>query len=232
MKEITWRPISEQVQKIVPPPVPVRDVIPDWYKNTPKFNENKSGKSDPYELSPTFKACSPFLDPFMTGYVQTTWCDIFLETDGSEYKWRYSGGPEIMGIRDQPVKHLPEMPGLNSTEFTWKQVWIPQLPSGYSMLYTHPFNRYELPFLSLTGIVDNDKYFMENVANHPFLVRDGFSGYIPQGTPMFQMIPIKREAWKGMVSSFDPALSVQFERVRNFFFGGYKRLYWQRKSYS
>lgn len=230
MKEIKWRPISEEVQLIVPKPIPVAQDIPDWYKNVPKFQDRKNARSDPFELKPTLKACAPFLDPFMTGYVQRTWCDIYIEADGEDYKWRYAGGPEIMGVREGQ-KYLPQMQGMNSQEFVWKQVWIPELPRGYSMLYTHPFNRYELPYLSLTGIIDNDHYFMENVANHPFLVRDGFSGYLPQGSPMFQMIPVKRDAWRSQFLDFDYRLTRHFKQVRNSFFDGYKKLYWQRKSY-
>lgn len=230
MKEIIWRPISDDVELVVPKPIPTRQSMPDWYKRTPKFHDDKSGKGDPTELAPTFKACMPFLDPFMTGYVQETWCDIYIEAEGDNYKWRYAGGPEIMGTR-QAHKYLPSIDGFNTTEFTWKQVWIPQLPNGYSMIYTHPFNRYELPFLSLTGIIDNDRYYMENVANHPFFIRDGFSGLIPQGTPMFQMIPIKRETWESSFRSYEHSSTIQFRRVRNYFFDGYKRLFWQRKHY-
>jgi len=30
------------------------------------------------------------------------------------------------------------------------------MPAGYSLLITHPFNRHDLPFVTLTGLVDAD----------------------------------------------------------------------------
>jgi hypothetical protein len=229
-KPIVWRPISEDVARIVPPPAPTRHLTPEWFRKAPKFDGHLSSRSDPQALTPTFKACVPFIDAMTAGYCQTTWCDIFIEANGDEYKWRFAGGPEIMGTRSGP-KHLPKVQGFNDVEFVWRQVWIPQLPPGYSMLYTHPLNRLDLPFISLTGIIDNDAYYMENVANHPFFIRDGFSGYIPQGTPMFQMIPIKRECWSSDFKDFDVSLTSQFRQVRNHFFDGYKKLFWSKKTY-
>ncbi len=99
------------------------------------------------------------------------------------------------------------------------------------MIYTHPFNRYDLPFLSLTGIIDNDTYYMENLANHPFFVREGFVGIIPKGTPMLQMIPIKRDRWSSKFEKYDEDLKIRFQDLRKYFTDGYKKLYWNKKEY-
>jgi hypothetical protein len=37
-------------------------------------------------------------------------------------------------------------------------LWIIEAPDGYAVLFTHPFNRFDLPFTTLTGLVDCDRY--------------------------------------------------------------------------
>ena len=44
--------------------------------------------------------------------------------------------------------------------------WTFEMPAGYSLLITHPFNRHDLPFVTLTGLVDADSY-CDNFINFP-----------------------------------------------------------------
>jgi hypothetical protein len=73
--------------------------------------------------------------------------------------------------------------------------WAIELPPGYSLLVTHPINRPDLPFVTLTGLVDADRY-RDNFINFPAHWRDpNFQGVLPKGTPLAQCLPIKREEW-------------------------------------
>jgi hypothetical protein len=73
--------------------------------------------------------------------------------------------------------------------------WTFEVPAGYSLLITHPFNRHDLPFVTLTGLVDADAY-RDNFINFPAHWRDlEFSGVLPKGTPVAQCVPIRRDAW-------------------------------------
>jgi hypothetical protein len=137
-----------------------------------------------------------------------------------------------MEHRPKEKQHFPTPHSFSPQEFTWKQPWIPQLPDGYSMIYTHPFNNFELPFMNLTAIIDNDKFYMENNTNHPFFIKENFKGVIPKGTPYMQMIPIKRDSWCSKTTSYDELLSLSVRKIRQFFVGGYKRLYWSKKDYT
>jgi len=75
--------------------------------------------------------------------------------------------------------------------------WTIESPPGYSLLITHPVNRHDLPFTTLTGLVDCDLY-KDNFINFPAHWRDlAFSGVLPKGTPLAQCIPVKREFWTG-----------------------------------
>jgi len=118
-------------------------------------------------------------------------------------------------------------------ECSWRQPWTPVLPKGYSMLITHPLNRMDLPFQTLSGIVDYDDFCVEIFPNNiPFYIYKGFSGLIPAGTPIFQMIPIKRDSWRSSVSEYDEVHARQ--SVHSFgrkFYGFYRDLYWKKKDY-
>jgi len=72
-------------------------------------------------------------------------------------------------------------------------------------LFIHPVNRTELPFHSLTGLVDTDKHPI--IINFPFFIKAGFVGTIPAGTPLIQAIPIKRDGWQMKMKDEDKAHS-------------------------
>ena len=73
--------------------------------------------------------------------------------------------------------------------------WTIELPPGYSLLVTHPINRHDLPFVTLTGLVDADRY-RDNFIHFPARWRDpDFNGCLPAGTPVAQCLPLKRNRW-------------------------------------
>ena len=37
-------------------------------------------------------------------------------------------------------------------------LWIIEAPEGYALFFTHPVNRFDLPFTTLSGLVDCDRY--------------------------------------------------------------------------
>jgi hypothetical protein len=232
LKEIVFRPVSETVEKFVEKPIPAKKCIPDWFKKIPKYENNEYKILESNRANTTMKACMPFMDTFLTGYIQNTWTEIYIDSTSDDgIHFSYSSGPKIVDTRGSQ-QHYPSIKNFSKHEMVWQQPWIPQIPKGYSMIYTHPFNRYDLPFLSLSGIIDNDHYYMETAANHPFYVQKDFKGIIPLGTPMFQMIPIKRDVWQSFYDNFDSDLQISFRYLRKFFMDGYKKMYWQKKEYN
>lgn len=229
MQKIIFRPNSKLAEASVEPPRPAKHYLPDWYKKVPLFTNDKMAIDQEGFANLTLKACVPFLDAYLSGYIQETWCDIYINTNTNEYN--YSSAPEIMTHRQADKNHYPGIDGYCTQEFVWNQCWIPQLPKGYSMLYTHPLNRHDLPCLSLSAVVDHDGLVMERVATHPFFVKHGFEGIIPKGTPMFQMIPFKRDSWESSLEKFDESLLLKSNKIRQFFIGGYKKLFWNKKEY-
>ena len=110
-----------------------------------------------------------------------------------------------------------------------------ELPEGYSALYTHPLNRFELPFLTMSGIVDNDHVRLPGTM--PFFFLKAVTGIIPAGTPYAQIFPFRREHWQSEidVSLSQPEMSAKTRanstRFRQPDGGVYLREVWERRKY-
>lgn len=71
--------------------------------------------------------------------------------------------------------------------------WTIKLEPGYSLYATHPVNRTNLPFRTLTGLVDADRFNTVGILFPAVWTEPGFSGILPAGTPVAQCFPIKRK---------------------------------------
>lgn len=203
MKEISFYPSSKDVELVVPPPKPAKQYIQQWYKNKTFFRSGTTGEySDGRVQNLSVKACVPFYDAMTAGYIQETWCDIYIkqvEEDGIEY--HFSGFPAIIGHREH--QNIPEDDDMYySAELVWHTPWVPRTPKGYSVLSVNPQN-FILPFKTLSALMDSDVFYHTLGGSVPFYIKKGFSGIIPAGTPMYQFIMVKREDWKRNVEKWD-----------------------------
>lgn len=234
MKTIEWIPSSKEVERLVPMPKPAREYLPSYYKESAPPSKELTFSSPGNVSSATMKACMPLFDAYTHGYIQEAWTDIHFSTspDGEyviSYNW--ADGPAIVGHRET-ASGFKVNSGFSHTELFWKEAWIPKLPSGYSILYTSPANRFDLPFRSLDAVIDSDKYHHEYFGNYPFFLEKGFNGVIPAGTPLYQLIPIKRDFWEGHATPYNEGLNqVRRHLLRKHFVRGYKNLFWTKKSF-
>jgi hypothetical protein len=247
LKKINFVASSNVVQEIVPMPKPAKFYLPNWYKESGSFFNSKSNSytndlffEEPGIPNTTVKKCMPFLDTLVSGYIQETWCDIFIERKDDEIFFHYStsvdeASPIISTRSKVGLAKIPVPIGFDKNAFFhWSRVWNPILPKGYSALITHPLNRDDLPFKCFSGIIDSDKYFLGGKVG--FFIKEDFSGLIPKGTPMYQIIPIKRESWKSekmqLKNKTLNEVNQQVFNVKSFFSGGYKKLYWNKKDFN
>jgi hypothetical protein len=229
--KISFLPASDYVSRYVPHPKPAKNFIPDWYKKIPviKKEDIKVVQGDVVGLN--LKACMPFIDALGAGYIQQTWTDIKIDKVDGGIQYNFPLGPDIMKSRNSVSVSLS--PAYFEAEFVWQSVWRARLPKGYSILITHPLNRLDLPFTTMTGIIDADEFYNSRVGNIPFFIHDSFNGIIPSGTPMFQMIPIKRDVWESVAEPFDEIASEKRHReMRQHIWKAYKNNFWHKKSYS
>lgn len=232
-KRIVFLPASEEIQKFVDPPEPARKNIPEWYKSAQTDYLKNPIFNDRGRLSNvSVKQCMPFLDSLTAGYIQKTWCDIYIkQTPNGGLDVITSTKPDVLGMRDIPSTKTwkDEYYG---NEFFWKVPYQPVVPKGYSVLVTHPMNRNDLPFTTLSGVIDSDQYFHGPMGNLPFYLKNNFSGMIPKGTPMFQYLPFKRDSWKMTAEGYSDKIDF-LERLQiQKFWGFYKDNFWNRKDYS
>ena len=105
------------------------------------------------------------------------------------------------------------------------------IPKNYSILFTHPLNRHDLPFTTLSGIVDSG-LITSPTGSVPFYIKENFEGLIPQGTPIAQLIPIRQESWSSKIKNGLVEKSLKQTISSNLVFSGwYKKNIWKRKNY-
>lgn len=213
---------------------PAKNSIPDWFKNGtrfPSFVDPKKIVELPIPLT-GFKLCTVFTDAMTTGYMIPLPVDIAVkQTDGGpSITWNDS---EIKVADVRPVGNLNTLPiplGCSDTHFTWTLQYAFTIPKGYSALMSHPYNRYDLPFITLTGVVDGEIDLYGGSA--PFFMSNTFEGIIPAGTPMMQIHLFKRENWS---SEHDESILLKSEinrqKSKSLAYGWYKQNHWHKKSY-
>lgn len=184
-------------------PGPIIKTIPDWYRKADRFAVNPATDEhwvDPFTGGkvPTWKACPAIFDIMGSGYVYKTPADIEVtEQNGiPNVKILDHKNKDFIQVRPPMPQFVPPQ-GYHEHHFAWWSDWAVELPEGYSALYSQPFNRFELPFLTTSGIIDNDKVNLPGTM--PFFIVKGFTGTIPAGTPYAQILPFKRENWTSEV---------------------------------
>lgn len=218
-------------------PLPTAKTIPDWYRNADKYGKNPA-TNEPYlqngEKIISFKGCPSVLDVMTTGYVLRTPCDIEFYEENGQVKRKIDPEYEKFCVPRPEMPQFHHPLGYYRNHFAWFPDWGSELPDGYSMLYTTPLNRFEIPFNTVAGIIDNDKVSGNGFI--PFFVINGFEGVVPAGTPYIQMIPFLREDWHSeykFYSKYQTQLRAYNDSSRFRKPGGevYKKEVWTRRLY-
>lgn len=217
-------------------PRPAKTMLPDWYKKTPSYRDNKKElyADDRGLHSATVKKCVPFFDSLTSGYLLVSHTDIQIQ--GSEYNKTFKC-PMIGAISSHGRWQLGEFPLLRENEDAPKlhNPWAIITPKGYSCMFINPMNRHESPLVFFEGVVDTDQY--HNPVNFPFYITDrSWEGVIPAGTPIMQVIPFKRESYSHEISRMNEG-KVDYPRkfestLQSKIFNAYKSFFWSKKDYS
>jgi hypothetical protein len=210
-------------------PQPASKFIPDWYKNMESYMGGKKKPIGDGKTSTTIKRCMPVFDAITAGYIITSPADVYVSIKEKQQYFEWS----TLGlITFHPIEQAPEHPARKPHAYPkWNNPWAIKTPKGYSTLFTQPMHR-ESVFTILPGIVDTDTYSAP--VNFPMVINDpNFEGLIPQGTPIAQVIPFKREDWQmdiGSEKELKEQLSIT-QKLQTKFFDRYKQMFWSRKEY-
>lgn len=206
---------STIVEKISPPVSAVTE-IPDWFRAIPRYHYGaKEMKVEGMWHNLTVRHCMPFLDAFSSGYLMKTWTDILITREKGALEVRFGDDspstliPPQLHYQEYFEAHVPAPLGYTRFQFAWQTYWRIKTPEGVSSLFTHPLNRTDLPFITLSGVTDTDKWGGSDVLN--VAIKDDFEGVIPAGTPYVQIIPFYRNEWEADVKN-EPDLIMEAER--------------------
>jgi hypothetical protein len=235
-KIIKFEPSYDFVPVLIEPPKPATQSIPRWYRNDPLYT---TGNGD--DLSSikkggagTYKMCVPIVDSLTSGYTVSLSAAVMVaNTSESEYVPSISWGVHWKPLEHKGKEALANYPiptGYFNEFFRWVTYWGLRTPSGYSTLITHPHHRYDLPFITVGGVVDTDKH--PNALQFPFFIKEGFEGIIEAGTPIAQLLPFKRDNWKSESVDFDIKYEYNQESSPKLdFIRTYKNRWWTKKTY-
>jgi hypothetical protein len=202
--------------------------VPDWYKKTPKFLSGKFSEVD----DRTFKACTPFLEAITTGYHLLLPADIMVSIKNGKQAFFWRNRDQLVDQRNpQSNPSLPVPHGYSNEHWVWKTFGSFTVPKDYSILFTHPLNRNDLPFYTLSGVLEGG-YVLAPHGSIPFFLKENFEGVIHQGTPIAQLIPFKNEKWE--LKENNKILEEGFkntEKANTVFLGWYKNTHWKKKQW-
>jgi hypothetical protein len=214
-----------------PAPVPATRGVPQWLKGMPMDQplerQDKAGLET--VQVPTVKQCPPFLEAMTCGYLIPLAGDVSFTRDASG-SLQFSAQGKIVDtqhplqVRGSPIQGTLIVKFINP--------WVIKTPPGYSTLFLPPLNQFEVPFQTLSGLVETDTYYRPVHFPTICLMRPGTGVTLKRGTPIAQAIPIKREEWRSHAVAWDQAARQQIENEmkadrRNF----YKDRHWKKKGY-
>lgn len=209
--------------------VPSKSMVPQWYKDISRWIGTKPTIYP--NRNHTVKHCMPFLDALTSGYQVLLPFDVMVEQRGGKPFVTWLGQGDLIVKRNE--KSFGSMPlpiGFHDEMYAIRVPLSFRLPKGYSMLYTQPFNRYDLVTMTMTAVIDSDVDVYSGDA--PFFIKQGFEGIIEQGTPIAQILPFKREDWQSEVTE-GLTQKAEISRLKSIsvLSGWYKNNVWKKKSY-
>ena len=184
-----------ELEGVLPRPIPARRGLPDWLKSMGMMAED----ADLCFAVRTVKQCPPFVDAMASGFLMPLAADIRVSKGEFAWDWdppaneagTYSRSPLGVHTNSQAIGTPLFDPDALIVKFM--NFWTITLPAGWSLWCTHPVNRADLPFRTLTGLVDADTY-TGGLVHFPAQWTDrSFEGVLPAGTPVAQCLPVPRE---------------------------------------
>ena len=184
-----------ELADILPRPYAAKRAIPEWLK---RMGANAPSADLGAEIR-TVKQCPPFVDAMGFGFVVPLVTDV--RVDRGRFEWDWDLGPSSVGPypRSPLSFHLGEqlagapIADADNAAIKFTNYWTIETPPDHALLVTHPFNREELPFRTLTGLVDTDRY-KNGCIQFPALWRDAdFVGVLERGMPIAQCVVVPRD---------------------------------------
>jgi hypothetical protein len=169
------------------------------------------------------------LDMLSSGYIVPLWADVQVRNVGklTSLTWRVE-----KAVFEEHSGQEVEIPdGYQKSQFKYLNPWIPKLPSGFSALIIPCPGYPNTPFRAMAAVIDYDK--TPHSLFPPVYLKENFEGIVERGTPMFQIIPFKRNNWKSSFSFLENGeQTARMDRdVKATIVNNYVKNFWEKKSY-
>ncbi len=179
---------------LLPRPVAARQALPDWLRAMPRKAYSEVHERD----IRTVKQCPPFVDAMSHGFMVLLPCDVHVERGMFSWAWElppltveeHPSSPISFHAAAQ-ISGTPFHDG-HSSALKFNSFWTIELEEGWSLFATHPVNRDDLPFRSLTGLVSADRFTDVGINFPAIWLQPDFQGVLPKGTPVAQCFPVPR----------------------------------------
>jgi hypothetical protein len=206
-----------------PAPYPAVQNVPDWYKNLPP---EVAGPDD--ARNRTIKRCIPFLEAITAGYIIPVTADITFTRD-AQGGLSFEAQSPVNPIETHGPVQYRGTPFASALIVKFMNPWSVKTPPGYSALFLPALNRFHIPFLVLSGVVETDNYYRE--INFPAICQmPPNSRFVMQkGTPLVQVIPFKRDRWESVAKEWDQQKRAEMEDAMVANLHLYKDEHWVKK---
>ena len=184
-------------------PVLAKSLSPDWWKKLKIFQAVRGRRTQ------TIRACPAMHDWLKSGWYILANRDIevlvgqdreglsnenFITRDHTNSGYNSPSHPSEQF--DNAFDYIKNTKGHVKDAFKMRNPWNIITPDGYTCFYLDPFLFQNNHFAVWQGIIDTDK-FNTNQDNSQiiFYPKVEHSFVIPEGTPLVQIIPYRREEW-------------------------------------
>jgi len=229
-------PKLRQFMDSFPTPVPASSMLPDWWKAKDTFmNKDSSPKNG--SVHATVKKCQAIFDSMTAGYYILCPIDIYIDATKEkldiqvprEFQGRYH---QIISSHSQEqIEGYPKPAGYHKDLVRIHPHWLIKTQKGYSALFIQPLH-IKTDLLAISGYIDTDTFISDGYLS--FWIPQNFKGMIKQGTPLVQVIPIKRDDWESSVfedPDSDNIIEKQQQKKGTTFINGYRQKFWIKKTY-
>ena len=198
---------------VLPRPLPATRALPEWLREMP-MTAHSDMHGAPVR---TVKQCPPFIDAMRAGFVMPLPCEVRYA--GGVFSWDWAlPAPSLPGHPRAPISfhaaaQVSGAPFGERNLVKFIGFWTIELPPGWSLLATHPLNRDDLPFRTLTGLVDSDSFHQIGLLFPARWLDPDMECVLPAGTPVAQCIPVQREALALEFAAIEGEAAAEFARV-------------------
>ncbi len=173
---------------VIAEPVPAGTVLPPWFRQLHGVDADRLSATN---NGLTVKRCMPFLDALSAGWIIPLAATVRLEIKdegktvdaGWEFDREMVSNHSSFQVAGNPFEPRPPM--------KFHNYWTVRTTKGWSCLFVSPINRPSDVIQVLGGMVDTDTY--ASPVNFPFIATAPDGVYtLEKGTPLIQVIPVKR----------------------------------------